>query len=439
MKNELNPLVSLGHSMNPLLKEHDVIIPQPIKIQSLQVDDIVLIKKKSFFITHRIVCLHKGKIITKGDNNIKPDKSVKKSQIIGKVNLIKRNNQTLNIEHIYLFQSITYFKEITQISSTFSKQKINYVFLKGLPTYLHYIKTQPRRIYADCDILIDSSDLKRINKIFSSLGYKKQAISHHPLLDLFMKNKTQISYWKIINNFKIAFDIHLEPTFFFVQTNNLSPLFPHHFVKRFTHTLISEKKIIKKQKESFALLTTEKQIVYLALHLFHDNYRGYHKYLFLEKVINSKFNEQKVLELIKNYQLENFLYPTFVLLKKYYQPQLSKNFLKQITPQHSKLKYIKQLIKSTNIFEDERHTLAGIRRFKNIYFLSNTLPLIKPLVFAKPSVLALISFTLFKRIRLLYRVAIFNFHYYRKNRSAPTISKIIPQRPATANQNPSSH
>ena len=425
MKSKNNLLISKGNSMYPLLLDKDIIMLSQSK--TLHIDDIVVIEEKSYFLTHRIIYINKpdGYLLTKGDHNLLADPATKFNKVSGKVKKVIRAGKTLNIENLYLLQSAFYFEEIKKINSIFSKQKILFIFLKGLPAYLYYIKRPPQRIYADCDILINPHHLPEVDKIFTSLGYQKQTISHNPFLDLFLKNKAEVSYWKTLNNFRIVFDVHLEAVFFFVQTNNLTPLYSYNLVKEFSQQLLSQKKAVSLDKQKYPLLTAENQIVYLALHLFHDNFRGYHKYLFLEQVINlSKFDEQNVVSIIKKYRLENFLYPVFILLKKYYQPKFSKNFLKQIAPKKEKQELISSLIKSINIFEDEKHILAGINRFKNIYTLSDSYPAIKPLVFLQPGIAALIFFTLLKKITLIVKFNYFRFfRLFWKSKSVRPSSK----------------
>ncbi|MEK7078947.1 MAG: hypothetical protein AAB929_02655, partial [Patescibacteria group bacterium] len=79
---------------------------------------------------------------------------------------------------------------------------------------------------------------------------------------------------------------------------------------------------------------------------------------------------EKMSQDIVEFKLQNFVYPAFVLLKKYYQTPIPKSFLKSIKPTNSlTLKLVNSLI-NTNIFNDEPRVKAGINRFKNLFFLS---------------------------------------------------------------------
>ncbi len=390
--------------MFPLLRHQDTIFVRQLKKSRLKVNDIITIKQGVFFITHRIIYISKaGLILTKGDHNFFPDKPVKRRDVIGKVEAIARKNQTIYIESFYLFQSSIYFEEIKIINKLLTDSQINYVFLKGLPLHLYYGKQIPRRIFADCDILIDSSEESDVEKILSSLGYKKKEHIPHKITNLFLRKKTECDYWKRIGPFKIVIDIHTQPTLFFVQSNNLTPLYPYKLVMEFSRILLIQKKEVSIYRQRFPLLKTEYQIVYLALHLFHDNFSGYHKYLFLEKVINSSnFDEDLIIKIIKDYELENFLYCTFSLLRKYYNPNFSKNFLQKIKSRKSK--QMTNIIKTTSIFSESQHTETGVERFKNIYYLSKTHSLIKPLIFFRLEIIVLIMHVLIKKIRLIIKI-----------------------------------
>lgn len=433
---QFREIITFGNSMYPLLLNGDVIHFKKTSFSKIKVDDLIGIIRNKTIINHRVVYKTDHYLITKGDNNLSLDSPTRPEKIIGKISLIKRRDRIFSPGNLYLSQSINYFSEITKIKRVLEKNRINFIFIKGLPVNLYYQKTHPRRIYADCDILIDSKESLQVEEIFISLGYKRKNIIRHPLLDFVIKNKVEYECWKQIGPFRIVFDIHLQPVFFFVQTNNLSPLYPKKLIINFTDLLIKNKRFIKIEKEKYPLLSKESQIAYLALHLFHDNFAGYHKYMLLEKVINSgNFKEQEVIKIINQHRLNNYLYPVFALLNKYYRPKLSKNFLKQISPERKKLNQIKSVIKNTDIFEGEEHTRAAVRRFKNIYSLSPCPGILKPLVFLNFEIISLILYVVLKRFKNLLRY----YLYLLMNKSSHLRSKKEPLLPAIADQSPSAH
>ena len=167
------PLKSTGESMLPILYENDVVYFKKITFSEIKVNDLIVFKKKNQLITHRVIYKTKNYLITKGDNNLNSDGKIYPKQILGKVYQIKRNGQIFKPETIYLIQSTHYFSEIVKIKNQFDKEKINYVFLKGLPLHLYFEGTHPKRLYADCDVLVDKRDFDKAEKILFSFGYQK--------------------------------------------------------------------------------------------------------------------------------------------------------------------------------------------------------------------------------------------------------------------------
>ena len=96
------------------------------------------------------------------------------------------------------------------------------------------------------------------------------------------------------------------------------------------------------------------------------------------------------------YRLENFVYPSFLLLEKYYPFSIPLGFLNKIKPLGNKLRLIKKLT-SGNLLESEADQIsAGRKRFSNIFFLSPQ-PLAKKLrVFFYPSVINSIIYIPYK-------------------------------------------
>lgn len=436
---QIKSIQTFGNSMYPLLIDKDIVHYKKIPVSKIKVDDLIGFIRNHQIINHRVIYKSEKYLLTKGDHNFKPDPKVYPKSIVGKITHVTRKNQIINPENIYLLQSVNYFPEIIKITRLFDRNKINYTFIKGLPVYLYYAKTHPRRIYADCDVLTQPQYLSRVDRILHNLGYKKQTTSINPLLDIFLKQKLEVTYWKNVNNVIVSFDIHLEAVFLMVQTSNLYPLYPKSLVKKFSKKLLDQKKAAYINNNVLPLLTTENQIIYLALHLFHDNFKGYYKYNILQKVINSsKFKEEKIVNAIKEYKLESFLYPVFAILTKHYTPKLSSKFLKHISPK-KKLKLINQFIQKINIFEDDNRIHSGIKRFRSIYSLSPTPIFLKPLVFLNPKVLFLVVFVILRKLKFqLYSFMKLQRHFpgHKLIQSKP--KKVLRQQ-AVANQNQPSH
>lgn len=434
-------LKSTGVSMEPLFKENDVLYFKKTSFKRIRINDLVSIKKTKKLISHRVIYKTSKYLVTKGDNNTESDGKIYPRQLVGKVCQVKRNGQVFNPESLYLLQSTLYFQEIVKIKEAFEKENINFVFLKGLPLHLYFEKTQPRRIYADCDVLVDKMDFFKAERILAKFGYKKAKTELSKTHKQLKEKDIENTYIKIVNKLPVVFDLHLEAAFMMTQLGSLNALYPQKLIDQFTEELLKTKKKVKINNEFFWILDTEYLILYLALHIFHHNFRGAFRYEFLDKVIKNeirrslledrKWLRNKKLEVspfsnfhlhnklqssnnqhlfsdlaqtTHKYRLQNFVYPVFVLLKKYYQTPIPKSFLKTIQPSNS---YAQNLASKINhlgsIFNDELRIRAGINRFKNLFFLSPSPFWKKLLVFSNPQVVYSIFWVLWRRLFSFFR------------------------------------
>ena len=131
---------------------------------------------------------------------------------------------------------------------------------------------------------------------------------------------------------------------------------------------------------------------------------------FLDKVIRKTGlgsdlkDAQGLTLLIRHYRVENFVYPVFLMLIKYFDTPLPRGFLSSIKPKGDKLKYTKKNIMKINVFDDETRIQAGINRFKNIFFLSPEPIYNKVFVFINPAVTYSIFWVVYKKIRSYFAV-----------------------------------
>lgn len=373
IKKRIFSLKAEGVSMLPLLRPGDVLFFKKIKFHQAKVNEIILVKKANKEIVHRVIYRKKNYLVTKGDHNPLSDGRIKPEQVCAKVIAVKRNGKKFDLGSLYLFQSTLYFTEITKVTRAFHDKNIQYVILKGLPLHLYYEKKHPTRLYADCDVLIDAEDFGKAGKLLNSYGYRK---IDTPLSDLHkrLKNKiTEVSYYKLINNFPVVFDVHFEVSFLINQFGRLEALYPEKLVKEISSRFLQEKKVVNIHGSTFPLLSHENLIFYLALHFFHHNYRGIFRLHFLDQVIRFRAREKdlhKLISDINKYQVQNFVYPVFWFLQKYYMTPGAAMVLKSINIKSKELKYIKENILNISVFDDEQRVQAGITRFKNIFYLS---------------------------------------------------------------------
>jgi len=404
------PLKSQGQSMQPILFDNDIVYFKKTAFSKIKVNDLIVFYQKKQIICHRVVYKTNRFLITKGDNVLLPDGKVYPRQILGRVYQIKRNGQLFDPQTLYLIQSTHYFNEIVKIKNEFDRQKINYLFLKGLPLHLYFEGEHPKRLYADCDVLVDKKDFNRAQKILYRFGYQKSDTSLSSLQKKLKDKEVENAYWKTINGFSVIFDLHTEVVFMMTQLGKLDQLYPQQLINQLTEEFLAAKKKIKINDEQFLILHFEFLILYLALHLFHHNFQGSFRYQFFNIVVRkSKLNTKdwrKVGETIAKYKLNNFVYPVFYLAKKYYQTPIPNSFLNQIKPVNPLANKLINKLTLTNILADEPRIRAGVNRFKNLFFLSPN-PLWKKIfVFFNPQVIYSIFFVVFHKIKrrfLLFR------------------------------------
>lgn len=107
-----NTFIYTGTSMNPFLKDGDLLLVSKIDINKIKPGDIVIFKNHEInkLICHRVIKTQNNKLLTKGDNVFtKKLEKINKDQYIGKVIRIKKlNKKTQNLEN-YFFKKINYF------------------------------------------------------------------------------------------------------------------------------------------------------------------------------------------------------------------------------------------------------------------------------------------------------------------------------------------
>lgn len=353
-------------SMFPLIILKDK--PKIIKATSLTTNDIVVFKKSGRLMAHRLIYLSKNKkhYIIKGDNSLEADGKIKKSQILGKVEEIDRRGQKIQIGHLYLSQSINYLRQLEKINSQFTKQKITYITLKGLPLHLHFSKTPPKRLYFDADLLIKSADLAKAGKILKKLDFKKVPTT---LFKGPIKTTSQISFYKDTKPFEVIIDLHLEPAIAFTKVRSLNSLLPE--TKTFNSHLFQNIRRVKINNTYFPILKTEILIIYLLLHFYHHNFNGIHRLELINKIISKrKVNWNSVGELAKRFKFESLIYPGFLMLSKYYKTKIPERLLKATTPSFSQKLIGLTISGLISPFNSGTRTVEGIKRFVFLILLS---------------------------------------------------------------------
>jgi signal peptidase I len=405
------PLKSTGQSMLPILRPNDIVYFKKTPFLKIKVNDLIIFKKKNQLITHRVIYKTKKYLITKGDNNPNSDDKIYPKQILGKVYQIKRNGQIFKPETFYLIQSTHYFSEIIKIKKEFDKENINYVFLKGLPLHLYFEVTHPKRLYADCDFLIDKKDFQKAEEILLKNHYQKAELHWSKTAKKMQKKELEATFYKKTNQFIITFDIHLQLVdLSIVHLGHFDELYPQKLIDNLTEKFLKTKRKIKINNEPFLILDTYYLILYLALHLFHHNFTGAFRYDFLDKVIKkSKISIkswQEIALIIKKYQLNNFVFPVFFLLKKYYKTSVPPLFIRSIQPVNPLTRKLINKLTKINIFNDEPRIRAGIKRFLYLFIFSPSPFWKKILIIFNPQVIFAVFWVVWKKIKNYFWIKI---------------------------------
>ncbi len=361
--------------MLPILQPGDIVYLKQADFRQAAVDEILLVLKGGQAFIHRVIYKTGRYLVTRGDNNPQCDGRVYPRNIIGRTYLVKRQGQAFDPESLYLIQSTLYFPEIVKVKRAFEEAGIEFVFLKGLPLHLYYRRTHPRRVFADCDILIDKKDFPKAGRIMTKLGYLRARNELSATHKRFKDKESEYGYYKEVGGVRVVFDLHLETVFMLTQIGKLEALYSQSLIDRMTAEFLNSKRSIRVHREAFPVLDPSSLVVYLALHLFHHNFSGTYRYELMDKVIRrSGFRKpdwEKMAEMVGRYQVSGYVYPVFVLLKKYYHTPIPGFFLGRIRPAKDKLGYLKPLLQNdTLIFDDEPRLQAGRERFKHLFHLS---------------------------------------------------------------------
>ncbi len=360
-------LTQLNSSMAPLILPADK--PTVKRAKIFKVNDVVVFRKKESLVAHRIIYQSTTKdfFITKGDNQLKSDGKIMPSQILGKVENVKRDNRIINLFHLYLTQSSEYFRQLNTINSQLNKKGIAYIFLKGLPTHLHYTKTVPKRLYLDADILIRKKDIKKVSEVLNKLGFKS---SEAKLFERQVKDISQISFIKKTSSFPVVIDLHLEPAIGFTKVRHLNELLPKES-QTFVNYLFRNIKIITINKIRFPVLKIEAFFIYLLLHLYHHNFNGAYRYDLVDKLARKgSVNWNEVKNTIIKYRFRNLVYPGVLLLKRYYHTPFPKSFIQNIKPAISTIVVSRLIVSLLNPFNSRTRAQEGIIRFILLFLLS---------------------------------------------------------------------
>ena len=82
----------------------------------------------------------------------------------------------------------------------------------------------------------------------------------------------EISFYKVINNYGIVFDVHVEPVFMMTKVTNRF-LYPEDLLNELSEDFFRESDVKTINGYKMPLLSAEHLTMYLALHFFHHNFK----------------------------------------------------------------------------------------------------------------------------------------------------------------------
>lgn len=396
-----SPVKTFGNSMYPLLHDGDVVYFKKKMFSKIGVNDIVCVKKNGKIFVHRVIYRKTSYLITKGDSSQLNDGKIFKKNYLGTIFKIRRDTFELGIEDLYLFQSTTYLNEIIKVKNLLEKHGLDVIFLKGLPLYLYFNGKHPRRIYADCDVLISRESFSKARRVLSQLGYvyidtsiwgNKRTI----------EKRAEVSFSKKINNFVVVFDIHFELIHLIDQVGPIEELYSGNLSQRLTQKFINEKIPVKIMGENFYILKPENLFIFLLFHLFRHNFKGTYRYDFLSLILGKKkIDYAEVICKLRDYKLINFVFPSIEILRLKYDVKFPKFFLEEINNRNYIVSVLHSRFISASIFNENIRLESGAGKFRNVILLADASLYRKIFMFLKPEIImSMLNYYLF-RIKIL--------------------------------------
>jgi signal peptidase I len=386
---------TFGFSMLPLLKDGDIVFYSKTSLSRLKVNDIIVVKSNNFFITHRVVHKAYWYVITKGDNNLQSDGRIYPQQIVGKVYKIKRRNQEYPLETLYMLQSGIYLKELISLNKQLDKKQVKYIFLKGLPLHLFYENKIPRRIYADCDILIEESQLEMVKTIVQKLGFSS--------IQRYSKNSNrkyvvEEEFYKIVNNIPVILDIHIEPFSVIGKVGFTDGLYPNNLKKQLIQNFFTSRRIIQVNGEKFPILSWKNLILFLSIHFITHGCTGYHRLQIINSIFKKEIvTEKKYTEFIvyaKKWFFDSFIFLTFSFLVSYHKTFYKKKLSLLNVNNVVKRRAIYLLKKG--LFCEEKRNKRGFEKLITLLILSKEPWYRKSMFFLNPAFWYLFSVVLLR-------------------------------------------
>lgn len=373
----LNRIRTFGNSMYPLLRDGDIVYYTSIRKEDIRVDDILVIRCNDRYITHRVVNVIRGEIVTKGDNVSCADRCNKVSEIIGIVYQVKRGELVFPISHLYKLQGKIYKQELQKVIKLLDELNVSYVVVSGLPVYVHYEKKYPNILNLDCDILMNGKALRPLTSQMNELGYD--------LHEGFFSGSRKLKYTFIKKKsvYRVVINFYTLPPIGISNSDIIKYIYGSHLRSQLAKEMISQSEITWSMGFPVKLLKREMLILSIALQIFHHNFEGYFRYVLLSKLITTFYKDNcmwdKSVSLIKKYKLDFIVYLVFRLLIIHFDTQIPFCVIERIQPRRF-LKTFIRVYEYRNIWQRHSRFMSVFLRFISISVLSQT-PWYKKILF----------------------------------------------------------
>lgn len=388
--------------MEPVLHDGDIVYFKQIPFKKIQVDDICVIKKHSFYITHRVIFTSEKYIITKGEHNILSDGKIYPKQIIGKVYQIKRSRHTFPVESLSIMQNSAYLQEMGRIANLFKKNNIEFVFLKGLPIFLFYTRQKPRRLYADCDILVSEHDFNTAKALLLHSGYMQYEHSGY-FSRLLHSRQMEEDFYADRAMCRIALDVHARPFSYIRKVDFPDSLYPRTLMDMFTRELLRTRRWVSVHTAKMPIPDRNYLLLFLSIHFFTHTMKMVHRLWLIKEIIRKDKKTKKswvsFFALCNRYKAGFMVYPAFYFINKLYKRPIPQFVISTLKPKNSNTDRVYQL-KTSAVF-DERISISRILNKVTISWVFSPQPLYKRLfLFFSPSMF-LLTLTYMVPIQLL--------------------------------------
>ncbi|MBN1667095.1 MAG: S24 family peptidase [Anaerolineales bacterium] len=87
-----------SYSMHPLLQPGDTLLAQVVPLQDLRRGDLLVVRRATDFVTHRLILQDGDTWIIKGDRSTQADPAIQPDQVLGRVIAIERHGRTKRLQ-----------------------------------------------------------------------------------------------------------------------------------------------------------------------------------------------------------------------------------------------------------------------------------------------------------------------------------------------------